>query len=157
MIQLIGMKIGGFRLLRPALQLEDVAELQVMIGDTRVQRGDVRWFGIGVGEKLAWWKKLTVRGTASHASVPLGDNPVDRLVSALHRVAQWRTPVRLTPAVARFFQAQAREERGEHRSHSRTSRTVGGNQADSTLRRNTEPSGAVRSQTYSGLVPLPGR
>lgn len=84
-------------------------------GDTRVQRGEVRWFGIGVGEKLAWWKKLTARGTASHASVPLGDNPVDRLVAALHRISQWRTPVRLTPAVARFLQAQAREETGERR------------------------------------------
>jgi acetylornithine deacetylase/succinyl-diaminopimelate desuccinylase-like protein len=96
--------------------VRDIEYLLTESGDTRVQRGDVRWFGIGVGEKLAWWKKLTARGTASHASVPLGDNPVDRLVAALHRISQWQTPVRLTPAVARFFRAQAGEETGERRA-----------------------------------------
>jgi acetylornithine deacetylase/succinyl-diaminopimelate desuccinylase-like protein len=47
--------------------------------------------------------------------VPLGDNPVDRLVTALARLVAWRTPVRLTPAVDRFFKAQARYETGERR------------------------------------------
>ncbi|HEX6107212.1 MAG TPA: M20/M25/M40 family metallo-hydrolase [Gemmatimonadales bacterium] len=83
--------------------------------DTRVEGGKVRWFGIDVGEKRTWWKKMVARGTTSHGSVPLGDNPVDRLVRALHRIQAWETPVRLTPAVDRFFKAQSRDQTGQAR------------------------------------------
>ena len=85
-------------------------------GDTRVENGRVRWFGVGVGEKLTWWKTITAHGTSSHASVPSGDNPVVRLVRALDRIAGWETPVRLTPAVERYFKSQARDETGRHRT-----------------------------------------
>ncbi len=72
----------------------------------------MRWFGIDVGEKRTWWKRLVVKGTTSHGSVPLGDNPVERLVRALNRIVAYETPVRLTPAVDRFFKAQARDQTG---------------------------------------------
>ncbi|HKU61208.1 MAG TPA: M20/M25/M40 family metallo-hydrolase [Gemmatimonadales bacterium] len=85
-------------------------------GDTRVEQGRVRWFGIGVGEKLTWWKTITAHGTASHASVPTRDNPVSRLVRALQRIADWETPVRLTPAVERYFKSMAADETGSHRT-----------------------------------------
>jgi acetylornithine deacetylase/succinyl-diaminopimelate desuccinylase-like protein len=85
-------------------------------GDTRVTGGKVRWFGIGVGEKRTWWKTITAHGTASHGSVPTGDNPVDRLVAALHRLAGWHTPVRLTPAAERYLKAQAADESGRARA-----------------------------------------
>jgi acetylornithine deacetylase/succinyl-diaminopimelate desuccinylase-like protein len=81
--------------------------------DTRVEKGKVRWFGIDVGEKRTWWKKLIAKGTSSHGSVPLGDNPVERLVRALDRIMDYETPVRLTPAVDRFFKAQARDQTGQ--------------------------------------------
>jgi acetylornithine deacetylase/succinyl-diaminopimelate desuccinylase-like protein len=84
--------------------------------DTRVENGKVRWFGIDVGEKRPYWKKMVVEGTTSHGSVPLGDNPVERLVQALARITAWQTPVRLTPAVDRFFKAQSRYQTGEHRT-----------------------------------------
>ncbi|HWB40321.1 MAG TPA: M20/M25/M40 family metallo-hydrolase [Gemmatimonadales bacterium] len=81
--------------------------------DTRVEKGKIRWFGIDVGEKRTWWKKLVVKGTTSHGSVPLGDNPVERLVQAVNRILAYQTPVRLTPAVDRFFKAQARDQTGQ--------------------------------------------
>jgi acetylornithine deacetylase/succinyl-diaminopimelate desuccinylase-like protein len=84
--------------------------------ETRVEQGRVRWFGIGVGEKRTWWKRMVATGTTSHGSVPTGDNPVDRLVRALYRISAWKTPVRLTPAVDRFFKAQARQHAGEARA-----------------------------------------
>jgi acetylornithine deacetylase/succinyl-diaminopimelate desuccinylase-like protein len=84
--------------------------------DTRVENGRVRWFGIDVGEKRTYWKKMIARGTTSHGSVPLGDNPVERLVRALARLSAWETPVRLTPAVDRYFKAQSRYESGERRA-----------------------------------------
>jgi acetylornithine deacetylase/succinyl-diaminopimelate desuccinylase-like protein len=81
-------------------------------GDTRVEQGRVRWFGVGVGEKRTWWKTITAHGTSSHASVPTGDNPVDRLIRVLTRISAWETPVRLTPAVERYFKSMARDETG---------------------------------------------
>jgi acetylornithine deacetylase/succinyl-diaminopimelate desuccinylase-like protein len=84
--------------------------------DTRVENGRTRWFGIDVGEKRTFWKRMIAQGTTSHGSVPLGDNPVDRLVKALARLSAWQTPARLTPAVDRFFKAQSRYETGERRA-----------------------------------------
>jgi acetylornithine deacetylase/succinyl-diaminopimelate desuccinylase-like protein len=84
--------------------------------DTRLEKGKVRWFGIDVGEKRTWWKKLVAKGTTSHGSVPLGDNPVERLVRVLNRIVAYETPVRLTPAVDRFFKAQARDQTGQART-----------------------------------------
>lgn len=95
--------------------LDGVRYLMTESADTRVENGHVRWFGIDVGEKRPFWQKLTVTGTASHGSVPTSDNPVPRLAKALARIADWETPIRLTPAVDRFFKAQALYETGEHR------------------------------------------
>ena len=96
--------------------LEGVEYLLTEGADTRVEGGKVRWFGIDVGEKRPFWTRIVVQGKASHGSVPIGDqNPVPRLARAVARVAAWQTPLRLSPAVERFFQAQAREERGPGR------------------------------------------
>lgn len=96
-------------------RLADVKYLLTESADTRVEGGRVKWFGIDVAEKRPFWQRLTVAGTASHGSVPTPDNPVPRLVRALARVANWETPIRLTPAVDRFFKAQAAYETPEHR------------------------------------------
>jgi acetylornithine deacetylase/succinyl-diaminopimelate desuccinylase-like protein len=57
-----------------------------------------------------------VEGKTSHGSVPIGDeNPVPRLARAVARVAAWQTPLHLSPAVERFFKAQAPFETGEGR------------------------------------------
>jgi acetylornithine deacetylase/succinyl-diaminopimelate desuccinylase-like protein len=93
--------------------VKDIEYVLTEGADTRVEEGKVRWFGIDVGEKRAWWKKMVVKGTTSHGSVPLGDNPVERLVLALNRIVAYRTPVRLTPAVDRFFKAQANDQTGQ--------------------------------------------
>jgi acetylornithine deacetylase/succinyl-diaminopimelate desuccinylase-like protein len=95
--------------------LADVEYLLTEGGDVRVEKGKVRWFGIGVGEKQVYWQKLVVKGKSSHGSVPTMDNPVPHLARVLTRIAAWETPIRLTPAVDRFFKAQAEAETGQHR------------------------------------------
>ena len=91
--------------------LQDVEYLLTEGADTRVEGGKVRWFGIDVGEKRPLWTRLVVEGKTSHGSVPIGDqNPVPRLARAIERVAAWQTPLRLTPAVERFFKALATVE-----------------------------------------------
>ena len=91
----------------------DVEYLLTEDGGTRVEDGRVRWFGIGVGEKRPYWLRLVATGTPGHGSVPSADNPVPRVARAVARVAEWETPVRLTPAVARYFAALARHESGD--------------------------------------------
>jgi acetylornithine deacetylase/succinyl-diaminopimelate desuccinylase-like protein len=99
---------------RHADLLRDVEYLLTEGADTRVEGGRVRWFGIDVGEKRPLWTRLVVEGKTSHGSVPIGDqNPVPRLARAIARVSAWQTPLRLTPAVERFFKAMARDEPSE--------------------------------------------
>jgi acetylornithine deacetylase/succinyl-diaminopimelate desuccinylase-like protein len=81
-------------------------------GTTRADgRGGVDYYGIGTTEKSPFWLDVTVRGTAGHGSRPTPDNPVHRLVRALARVSEWRTPLVVTPAAERYFRDLATVER----------------------------------------------
>jgi acetylornithine deacetylase/succinyl-diaminopimelate desuccinylase-like protein len=95
--------------------IRDVEFLLTESDQTRVEHGKVRWFGIDVGEKRTFWQRLTVRGVGSHGSQPTPFNPVPRLARIIARIAAWQTPLHLTPAVHRYFKAQAREETGRPR------------------------------------------
>jgi acetylornithine deacetylase/succinyl-diaminopimelate desuccinylase-like protein len=96
--------------------LRDVQYLLTESDQTRVEHGKVRWFGIDVGEKRSFWQRLTVPGVASHGSQPTPNNPVPRLARIIARIAAWETPVRLTPAVERYFKAQSHQETGRARA-----------------------------------------
>ena len=74
-------------------------------------RGGVQFFGIGTTEKSPFWLDATARGTAGHGSRPTPDNPVHRLVRALSRIADWQTPLIVTPVVERSFRDLATIER----------------------------------------------
>jgi len=95
--------------------IADVEYLLTESGGSRVENGKVRWFGLNVGEKQVYWQKLVVKGKASHGSRPTPYNPVPRLARILTRLAAWETTVRVTPAVDRYFKAQAQAETGERR------------------------------------------
>ena len=95
--------------------INDVEYLLTESGGSRVDNGKVRWYGMNVGEKRVYWQKLVVKGRASHGSRPTPYNPVPRLARILSRVSAWETPLRVTPAVDRYFKAQAKAETGEHR------------------------------------------
>jgi acetylornithine deacetylase/succinyl-diaminopimelate desuccinylase-like protein len=100
---------------RHADLLSTVEYLMTEGGDTRVENGKVKWWGVSVGEKRAYWQQLVVHGTASHGSEPTADNPVPRLARAIVRVAEWKTPVRVSAAVDRLFKVEALYEQGEHK------------------------------------------
>src|SRR5216110_1456297 len=74
-------------------------------------RGGVEFYGIGTTEKSPYWLDVTARGTAGHGSRPTPDNPVHRLIRALSRIAEWRTPLTVTPAVERSLRDLATIER----------------------------------------------
>ena len=64
----------------------------------------VRFYPVATAERGTAHLRLTARGRAGHASRRNPDNPVVRLVSALDRLAGYRWPVRLTPAVRAFLE-----------------------------------------------------
>src|SRR5881409_733352 len=81
-------------------------------GVTRADgRGEVEFYGVGTTEKSPFWLDVTARGTAGHGSRPTPDNPVHRLIRALNRIADWRTPLTVTPAAERSFSDLATIER----------------------------------------------
>jgi acetylornithine deacetylase/succinyl-diaminopimelate desuccinylase-like protein len=81
-------------------------------GVTRADgRGEVQFYGVGTTEKSPFWLDVTARGTAGHGSRPTPDNPVHRLIRALNRIAEWRTPLTVTPAAERSFRDLAGVER----------------------------------------------
>jgi acetylornithine deacetylase/succinyl-diaminopimelate desuccinylase-like protein len=81
-------------------------------GVTRADgRGGVEFYGIGTTEKSPFWLDATAHGTAGHGSRPTPDNPVHRLIRALDRIAEWRTPLIVTPAAERSFRDLATIER----------------------------------------------
>jgi acetylornithine deacetylase/succinyl-diaminopimelate desuccinylase-like protein len=65
--------------------------------------GRIEYYGVGTTEKSPFWLDLTVHGTAGHGSRPTPDNPVHRLIRALHRIATYQTPLIVTPAVERYL------------------------------------------------------
>lgn len=60
-------------------------------------------FLCGVAEKGPLWLILRAEGRPGHGSVPHRNNPLDRLVRALHRILEWQRPIRLTPAHMEYF------------------------------------------------------
>jgi len=83
--------------------LKDVEFLATEGGENLVTDGKLHYFGVGVAEKRTFWQRLTVKGVPSHGSRPTKQNPVPRLVAALNRIANYETPLHVTPGVDKFF------------------------------------------------------
>jgi acetylornithine deacetylase/succinyl-diaminopimelate desuccinylase-like protein len=79
----------------------------VAIGETGAvthHADGVRLYPVATAERGTAHLRLTARGRAGHASRRNPDNPVTRLVAALHRIADHEWPVRLTPPVRAFLE-----------------------------------------------------
>jgi acetylornithine deacetylase/succinyl-diaminopimelate desuccinylase-like protein len=107
-----GGSTGAAWLAREKAALIVDAELLLNEGGSNRVADDGRtvYYGLAVTEKLPFWLRLTARGTPGHASQPMPDNPVARLVRALARVAEWQTPLQLTPPAERYLRDVATRE-----------------------------------------------
>ncbi|HBY61869.1 MAG TPA: peptidase M20 [Solibacterales bacterium] len=84
------------------------AEFCLAEGGGTQRRGGQYWTtNIGTAEKIPFGLRLVAKGTAGHGSVPLMDNPVVALSSAVARVAAWRTPMRLNDTTRTYFEKLA--------------------------------------------------
>jgi acetylornithine deacetylase/succinyl-diaminopimelate desuccinylase-like protein len=98
---------------------DKIADVEFLVTEgegTKVEHGVVQWFAVGVAEKRPYWMTLTAHGIPSHGSIPTPYNPVPRIARAVVRASRWQTPVRLLPAVDKFFKAQARLHTGDERA-----------------------------------------
>jgi acetylornithine deacetylase/succinyl-diaminopimelate desuccinylase-like protein len=70
--------------------------------------GRVRYVSISTADKVAVPIVLTAKGTSTHASMPRPDNAIFTLSRALAKIADYETPLTLTPSTRRFFQTLAK-------------------------------------------------
>ena len=72
-------------------------------GENQREGNAVRYVGVDVAEKAPFWLQLTASGTSGHGSRPIQDSATNRLVRAMNRIINWQTPIKLLPAVEKFF------------------------------------------------------
>lgn len=72
-------------------------------GDNLLQNNQVKFVGVDVAEKAPLWLQLVATGQPGHGSRPMADSAPNRLVRAMARVIDYQTPIKLLPAVERFF------------------------------------------------------
>jgi acetylornithine deacetylase/succinyl-diaminopimelate desuccinylase-like protein len=69
--------------------------------------GHVKYIGVSVGEKAAFWLHVVAHGRAGHGSLPIPDSAPNRLVLALNRIIAYRTPLKVLPVAEEFLRAMA--------------------------------------------------
>ena len=93
--------LGAEAMVRDHLDLIRDAEFLLNEGDVAyVKDGKLQQYGVDVMEKAALWLRITAKGPAGHASIPLPDSSVNRLLAALERLKQWQPPIQVPTAVA---------------------------------------------------------
>jgi acetylornithine deacetylase/succinyl-diaminopimelate desuccinylase-like protein len=76
-------------------------------GENLLESGKVRYVGVDVGEKTPLWLHVVAHGRPGHGSRPNADSAPNRLIRALDRVIQYRTPLKVLPVVEEFLRDMA--------------------------------------------------
>jgi len=69
--------------------------------------GQVKYVGVDVGEKAAFWLHVVAHGRGGHGSLPIPDSAPNRLVQALNRIIAYKTPFKVLPVADEFLRAMA--------------------------------------------------
>lgn len=65
------------------------------------------YVGVEIAQKTPLWIRLSVRGRTGHGAVPKEVSASTRLVRALNRILDWKTEIRIVPAVEKYLSAIA--------------------------------------------------
>ena len=76
-------------------------------GNSLLENGKVKYFGVATSEKLPRGIRLEASGSSGHGSVPRVDNAVTHLAAAVAKAGTWDTPSRLNETTREFFQRLA--------------------------------------------------
>jgi acetylornithine deacetylase/succinyl-diaminopimelate desuccinylase-like protein len=108
-----GGKLGAGWFVDHAPDLFSDAGFVLNEGGAIVPRPDGRKiYMVSVTEKTPMWLKLTATGPAGHASDPPAETAVTRLVRALQKLDEYRTPVRIIGPVENYYHAIAEIDHG---------------------------------------------
>ncbi|HME34013.1 MAG TPA: M20/M25/M40 family metallo-hydrolase [Candidatus Sulfotelmatobacter sp.] len=91
-------------------------------GENLLENGKVKYVGIDVGEKTAYWLHVVAHGRPGHGSRPNPDSAPNRLVRALNRILAYQTPLRVLPVVDEFLRDMAPSEPPERAAEYRNIR-----------------------------------
>ncbi len=72
-------------------------------GDNLLENSQVKFVGVDVAEKAPLWLQLIATGQPGHGSRPMADSAPNRLVRAMAKIINYETPIKLLPAVEKFF------------------------------------------------------
>ncbi|MGZ8522702.1 MAG: M20/M25/M40 family metallo-hydrolase, partial [Candidatus Binatia bacterium] len=109
---------AGFLLDKHPELFKDVSVVFNEGGGIRVgDDGRARLYSVSVAEKVPLWLKLTAPGTPGHAASPGDNQAVLKLVAALNRLASYRSPVKVTPEVQKFYADSAATAPANRREH----------------------------------------
>jgi len=76
-------------------------------GSVTREGGKVTYASVQMIEKLPRRIDLVSRGVAGHGSVPLKTNAIVHLATAVQRIAEWKTPIRLNDITELYFERLA--------------------------------------------------
>jgi acetylornithine deacetylase/succinyl-diaminopimelate desuccinylase-like protein len=80
------------------------AEYLLTEGGDNLRVGDaIKFVGVDVAEKAPFWLQLTATGQPGHGSRPIADSAPNRLVRAMTKIVNYEPPIKLLPAVEKFF------------------------------------------------------
>ena len=95
---------GSIWMIANKAELFKTAEYLLTEGGDNLLEGDsVRFVGVDVAEKAPFWLQLTATGQPGHGSRPIADSAPNRLVQAMSRIINYEPPIKLLPAVEKFF------------------------------------------------------
>src|SRR5215471_1337258 len=72
-------------------------------GDNLREGSSIKYVGVDVAEKAPYWLQLTATGEPGHGSRPIADSAPNRLVRAMGKIVTYETPMKVLPAVEKFF------------------------------------------------------
>lgn len=108
-----------------AHQRELLANAEFLInegGENLLDNGKVRYISVDVGEKTTFWLHVVAHGRPGHGSRPIADSAPNRLVQALNRIMNYRTPLKVLPVVEEFLRDMAPYEPPARARHFRNIR-----------------------------------
>jgi acetylornithine deacetylase/succinyl-diaminopimelate desuccinylase-like protein len=72
-------------------------------GAIRTDQAGHLFYSVAITEKSPLWLRLTASGPTGHAAAPPAQTAVTRLVGALGKVADYRSPIKVMPLVQDYF------------------------------------------------------
>ena len=87
-------------------------------GENLLENGKVKDVGVDV-ERTTYWLRVVAHGRPGHGSRPNPESAPNRLVRALNRIIEYRTPLRVLPVVDEFLRDMAPYEPPERAAYFR--------------------------------------